>query len=986
MKKILFFYFSLCAFSLIGQTAYVNSSASGSGDGTSWENAYTSLEDGLKDEAAQELWIAAGTYIPSSTDSGYFFLNRNINLYGGFMGNESSVEERNISSNRTILSADINGDDIDGDFTQNKSDNALHVLVIRDADKTQQITIDGFTIQGGNTLDDGDLEFLMRSGGGIASDNPLKVANCFFRNNFGRSGAALVIVDSVRTAPCEISNSMFQNNSASSQGTAFVIVDSVMVQNSIFRDNNNARGAFYPLNSRSVRIDNATFENNININGTGGGIFAIGNQFFEITNTAFEKNFATFQGGGIYNSQSDFPLEPSLFKIDNCSFSENMCSDTAGSSSAIRMWQNKNIEITNSTFMDNFARSGGTVSSNQSDLADTELRGNVLIENCLFEANALVDTSSGFGGALFFWQNKNVEISKTQFKVNRSFSAGCIYYDARNIVSNPDIKNRFLVRDCLFEQNTCAGFGGAISLWQGTGIQLLRDTFLRNAGSSAGAVSYNGSNTLNQDLTVNTNPDNLVLNDCIFRNNRGTAFGGGGIYCTTCSMTMNDVEFTNNTADNGAHLFNTGDAKRTILNRVSFSGGTSNFGGAMTNYGAGAYTTLNNCTFRENNAQNNGGAINQGFQARLEVFNSSFQSNSSNFGGAINAFSDTSFVLIQNSVFNDNSAANNGGAVNGAGGPTMEIIGTEFTGNFANFGGGLSYGGNGLDTGNLVLSLSTFTENGAGNQGGAVNIFNGNVQVANTLIFFNEAEGNGTGGGISFNASDSVVTEMSIINSTIAANFGQLAAGIAVFTDSFPETGGTLVLQNTALRNEGVNFAIEDGQPTLVSKGGNISFDDTMESFLTDAKDQNNTAPGFTSYDDLMFTLADGSPCIDAGVEDNAPTTDLQGLGRNGIVDIGAYEFDGIVLSNPEILDNQFLNIKPNPVVEDLNLELENDWQGQVNVFISNINGQLIHFEKFIKNNEKQLFRVPVEQLTEGSYVVFLEHNNQRISKVFIKN
>ena len=979
MQKLLCLFFNICAVSLMAQTAYVNPSASGSGDGSSWENAYTSLENGLADLNADQLWIAAGTYIPSETDSGYFLLNRNMDLYGGFAGTETSIENRDFMNNVTILSGDINEDDIPGDFSQNRTDNTLHVLFVRDADKSRSITIDGITVQGGNTLNDGDLGFEFRAGGGILSDNSLQVRNCNFNNNFARSGAGLLINDTVRLTANEISNCTFENNLGSAQGVAFVLVDSVMIANTTFKDNNSVRGAFYPLNSRSVRIDNSTFDNNVNINGTGGGIFAIGNQYFEITNSTFKNNFATFQGGGIYNSQDDFQTEPSSFKIDNCNFEANMCSDTAGSSSAIRMWQNKTIEITNSTFLNNFARSGGTVSSNQSALVGTEINGNTLIENCLFEANSLIDTSSGFGGALNLWQNKNVRILKSQFKLNRSFSAACIYADARNIDSL-NFKTSFLVADCLFEQNTATAFSGVATFWQGIGIKLERDTFQRNTGSSAGAVNYNGSSTF-----PTSDPDNFQMTDCTFSNNRASSFGGGAMYNSSGSITMTNVEFLNNSGDNGSHFFNTGTNKRVIINNSSFSGGVANFGGAMTNYNVGTYTTLNNCLFRENNAQNNGGAINSGFKARLEVINCNFETNSASFGGAINAFNDTSYVLIENSTFTENSASNNGGSVNGAGGPNLNILNSTFTANFADFGGGINYGASGVDTSNLVISNVTMTENGAGNQGGAVNIFNGNTQITNSLIFFNEVQGNGTGGAISYNAFDSVRTELEITNSTIGANFGNLAAGIGVFTDSFPETEGLITLQNNAFRNEGTNYAVEGGFPTVVSMGGNISSDGTMSEFLTATQDQNDLNPGFLSYDDLMFELAAGSPCIDNGVESGAPDKDILGLGRNGTIDIGAFEFEGIVLSNPTIIDNAYLSIRPNPVVAYLNLELDNDWKGNINVFITNVNGQLLHHQQFDKLSEKQLFSLPVNQLSSGAYIVFIENNNQRISKMFIK-
>jgi hypothetical protein len=158
-----------------------------------------------------------------------------------------------------------------------------------------------------------------------------------------------------------------------------------------------------------------------------------------------------------------------------------------------------------------------------------------------------------------------------------------------------------------------------------------------------------------------------------------------------------------------------------------------------------------------------------------------------------------------------------------------------------------------------------------------------------------------------------------------------------------------------------------------------------MSAFLTATQDQNDLNPGFISYDDLMFELGAGSPCIDAGVETGAPDKDILGLGRNGSIDIGAFEFEGIVLSNPTIIDDAFLIIRPNPVAAFLNLELDNEWKGNVNVFIANARGQILLHQNFDKLSEKQLFSLPVNQLSGGAYMVFIENENQRISKIFIK-
>src|SRR5690606_26038037 len=102
---------------------YVNAKAGTGGDGSSWPDAYTSLQDALAEAGdGDEIWIAAGVYYP---DEGIGQINDNrdstfnippgVALYGGFAGGEVKLEDRNWDTRPTVLSGDIDGDDtVDG--------------------------------------------------------------------------------------------------------------------------------------------------------------------------------------------------------------------------------------------------------------------------------------------------------------------------------------------------------------------------------------------------------------------------------------------------------------------------------------------------------------------------------------------------------------------------------------------------------------------------------------------------------------------------------------------------------------------------------------------------------------------------------------------------------------------------------------------------------------------------------------------------------
>ncbi|MDR2847887.1 MAG: T9SS type A sorting domain-containing protein [Bacteroidales bacterium] len=161
---------------------YVTVSGAGLQDGSSWANACAGLSTALK--AAQnngdikQIWVTKGTYKPEdragdgTTDRHKaFVLVAGVKVYGGFTGNETSLNARNVLDNITILSGDLDGND--GANFANNEENTYHVVIgagITDA------LLDGFTISGGNANGDeyitvnGEL-VVNGAGGGITNTN-----------------------------------------------------------------------------------------------------------------------------------------------------------------------------------------------------------------------------------------------------------------------------------------------------------------------------------------------------------------------------------------------------------------------------------------------------------------------------------------------------------------------------------------------------------------------------------------------------------------------------------------------------------------------------------------------------------------------------------------------------------------------------------------------------------------------------------------------
>ena len=84
--------------SLPSATWYVNASATGSNNGTSWANAYTDLQSALvnKAQSGDQVWVEQGTYKPTSgTDrTASFNIPDGVAVYGGFAGTETQLTQR----------------------------------------------------------------------------------------------------------------------------------------------------------------------------------------------------------------------------------------------------------------------------------------------------------------------------------------------------------------------------------------------------------------------------------------------------------------------------------------------------------------------------------------------------------------------------------------------------------------------------------------------------------------------------------------------------------------------------------------------------------------------------------------------------------------------------------------------------------------------------------------------------------------------------
>ncbi len=167
-------------------------------------------------------------------------------------------------------------------------------------------------------------------------------------------------------------------------------------------------------------------------------------------------------------------------------------------------------------------------------------------------------------------------------------------------------------------------------------------------------------------------------------------------------------------------------------------------------YNSGGTLTVDNCTFSNNNASRSGGAIYNNTGVALNVTNSTFSGNSAldYAGGGIYNFNST--LTIANSTFSGNSAFHGGGIYN-FNNATANITNCTFSGNSVlGDGGGVAIFVN--STANITNS--TFSDNIAAYGGGISNYISATASVTNCTLSGNQSA---HGSGI-FNDDNSTLT------------------------------------------------------------------------------------------------------------------------------------------------------------------------------------------------------------------------------------
>jgi len=559
---------------------YVNQAMPASSYGNSWATALKTIDEGIINaQAGDEIWVARGTYKPSRNAQGVllplydkectFTLKFGVSLYGGFFGNENSIDERNNFGygeiNETILSCDfLNNDDYSNYPWTGTLENCYCVLSLYYAQGLDSTTIiDGFSIRGGhNTTSIG-------NGGGVVNyNNAPHLSNIVISNNYAKYGAG--IYNTGDSSNLSIINSEIINNYAeySGGGVCNYANSCPLYKNVLFEMNKSLQGGAmfnaWDANPRllsctlktnsadlgggilndffaSPIIDSCFFIYNSGIHGGGlmnttGTSPVVRNSIFEsniadfgggmgndmantlIENVSFIRNFCYAFGGGVYDSQS-----PSIYR--NVTFSENHSGSGGG---GIFLGHLSKTNLDSIVVVKNFSEAdgGGIMIDSESD---------VVINNAFISENTAVNAGGGIsidfvskasfkniyitknnaylgGGTNVCWGSNAVFLNTVIADNTAENAAGIgIYYESEVQITNGTIA-----------QNNALNFGGGIENATNSNLNVYNSIIWGNTAQNDGQQILNSASTeLFYSCISNTFLDfspTVVLNNCLHAN------------------------------------------------------------------------------------------------------------------------------------------------------------------------------------------------------------------------------------------------------------------------------------------------------------------------------------------------------------------------------------------------------------------------------------------------------------------------------------
>jgi predicted Ser/Thr protein kinase len=408
---------------------YVDANAKGTGNGTTWANAYKFLQDGLAAAFnGDEIRVAQGTYHPDrgarrtpGDRTAIFSLVNGAALKGGYAGfRESKADTRDVKLYKTILSGDLKGDDTGDVNDPSRNENSYNVVSAEGVIKTT--TLDGFTITGGYASSGG-------GGGMVCTSASLTVVNCTFsKNSAAGDGGGLCGAGGSPT----FTGCTFEGNWSGARGGGAILGGNATLVDCVFANNRGLRGGGMVCGGGSPTLTNCTFSGN-SATSRGGGVLN-DSASPNLTNCTFSHNSSGGAGAGMFSERDNLILA-------NCRFDNNQAGGGGGGLTT----KTGGATLINCIFMQNSGLEGGGIFHGWAG------GGNVAVINCVFVGNS----AAAAGGGVEI-RHGNSTITNCTFNGNMAAAGGAVFY---TYADGPDRA----ITNCILWGDTPAEIAGEIN-------------------------------------------------------------------------------------------------------------------------------------------------------------------------------------------------------------------------------------------------------------------------------------------------------------------------------------------------------------------------------------------------------------------------------------------------------------------------------------------------------------------------------------------
>ncbi|PLX06795.1 MAG: hypothetical protein C0596_13910 [Marinilabiliales bacterium] len=401
MKKTIIYIIAIFASSMVfSQTVYyVDGSVTSSGSGTSWGTAFKTIQEGinaaessLSDPSSEtaQVWVKEGTYyIYSSSEDNTIEMLEGVEVYGGFDGTETQLDQRDYVTNVCT---------IDGNQSSGSANQVKHVITFFGNDMGSYYSswtnglLDGFTITGGNIEMSGpgkngskvtDPESILSTGNEMSGAGILifkcapTVQNCIIIDNDAPKGGGMYIMSATEfpTTSSEIAhiyNCDFINNSAMMRcgGLSIDLDSEPIIEACKFIGNTcDAKGGGVYIDwvcPEPIFINCLFAENHAS---RAGAMGVDGSSSPYLINCTLTNNSSSDVGAGLYtgsyNPDGTASNEPTLI---NCIVSGNTAD--WGGPVDLRIWHDDYFYVSNSILGSGFTSFGDGVSYETPDFSD----------------------------------------------------------------------------------------------------------------------------------------------------------------------------------------------------------------------------------------------------------------------------------------------------------------------------------------------------------------------------------------------------------------------------------------------------------------------------------------------------------------------------------------------------------------------------------------------------------------------------------------